>query len=146
MHRRRWFLVTLRAAFALVAGANALGVSAQPADPHRAGEVDVGLTAYQANAESFRKRGAPVDWAPVEPVIARPQRIGVPHPNATLLCADFMLSPATQAMFAGMGRTPVCRAVTAGTSALNYVLSDPAVVLDESDKWQGLWDKFLLGK
>ena len=114
------------------------------------GEVDVGLTAYHANAESFKKRGAPVDWAPVEPVIARPQGIGLlrqaPHPNAALLFADFMLSPAAQAMLAGMGRTPVSRAVKTDTSALDFVLSDPAVVLDENDKWQGLWDKLFLGK
>ncbi len=114
------------------------------------GEVDVGLTAYHANAESFKKRGAPVDWAPVEPVIARPQGVGVlrqaPHPNAALLFADFLLSPDAQTMLAGMGRTPVSRAVKTDTSGLRYVMSDPAVVLDENDKWQGLWDKFFLGK
>jgi iron(III) transport system substrate-binding protein len=114
------------------------------------GEVDVGLTAYYANAESFKKRGAPVGWAPVEPVIARPQGIGVtrnaPHPNAALLFADFMLSPEAQGMLASMGRTPVSRAVKTETSGLNYVMSDPAVVLDENDKWQGLWDKLFLGK
>ena len=114
------------------------------------GEVDVGLTAYHANAESFKKRGAPVDWAGVEPVIARPQGIGVarqaPHPNAALLFADFMLSPEAQAMLAGMGRTPVSRAVKTETSGLVYVMSDPAVVLDENDKWQGLWEKLFLGK
>ncbi len=114
------------------------------------GEVDVGLTAYQANAESAKKRGAPVDWAATEPVIARPQGIGVarqaPHPNAALLFADFMLSPEAQAMMAAMGRTPVSRAVKTETSAVNYVLSDPAVILDENDKWQGLWDKLFLAK
>ena len=50
-----------------------------------AGELDIGLTAYNVNAESFRRRGASVDWAPVEPVIARPQGIAVlrnaPHPR-----------------------------------------------------------------
>ena len=114
------------------------------------GEVEVGLTAYHANAESFKKRGAPVAWAPVEPVIARPQGLGVlrqaPHPNAALLFADFLLSPEAQSMLAGMGRTPVSRAVKTDTSGLRYVMSDPAVVLDENDKWQGLWDKFFLGK
>ena len=114
------------------------------------GEVDVGLTAYQANAESAKKRGAPVDWAAVEPVIARPQGIGVarqaPHPHAALLFADFMLGPEAQAMMAAMGRTPVSRTVKTETSAVNYVMSDPAVILDENDKWQGLWDKLFLSK
>jgi len=114
------------------------------------GEVEVGLTAYQANAQSFKKRGAPVDWAPVEPMLARPQGVGVarnaPHPHAALLFADFMLSPEAQEMLAGMGRTPISRTVKTETSGLNYVVLDPAVVLDESDKWQQLWDKLFMAK
>lgn len=114
------------------------------------GEVDVGLTAYHANALSAKQRGAPVDWAPVEPVIARPQGIGIavnaPHPNAALLFADFMLSPDAQAMMAGMGRVPVSRAVKTDIGVANYVMSDPAVVLDENDKWQQLWDKLFVAK
>ena len=114
------------------------------------GEVDVGLTAYSANAESAKKRGAPVDWAAVEPMIARPQGIGIarqaPHPHAALLFADFMLSREAQEMMAAMGRTPVHRGVKTETSAMNYVMSDPAVILDENDKWQGLWEKLFLSK
>ena len=109
------------------------------------GEVEVGLTAYYANVQSFKKRGAPIDWAPVEPVIARPQGIGVarhaPHPNAALLFTDFVLSAEAQELLAGMGRTPASRAVKTETSGLSFVMSDPAVVLDESEKWQQLWDK-----
>ena len=114
------------------------------------GEVEVGLTAYHANAQSFKKRGAPVDWAPVEPVIARPQGVGLarsaPHPHAALLFADFLLSPEAQEMLSAMGRTPSSRAVKTDTSGMNFVMSDPAVVLDESDKWQQLWDKLFMAK
>jgi iron(III) transport system substrate-binding protein len=115
-----------------------------------AGEIDVGLTAYYANAASAKRRGASIDWAAVEPTIARPQGIGIarqaPHPNAALLFADFILSPEAQGMLSGMGRVPVSRAVKTDTSALNYVMSDPAVILDENDKWQQLWDKLFLSK
>lgn len=114
------------------------------------GEVDVGLTAYHANAQSFKKRGAPVDWAPVEPVIARPQGIGVarhaPHPNAALLFVDFMLSPEAQEMLSAMGRTPSSSKVKTDTSGMAFVMSDPSVTLDEADKWQQLWDKLFLTK
>ena len=114
------------------------------------GEVEVGLTAYHANAQSFKKRGAPVDWAPVEPVIARPQGIGVarhaPHPHAALLFADFVLSPEAQEMLNSMGRTPASRVVKTDTSGMAFVMSDPAVVLDESEKWQQLWDKLFMSK
>lgn len=114
------------------------------------GEVDVGLTAYYANAASFKRRGAPVDWAAVEPVIARPQGIGVarhaPRPHAAMLFVDFMLSPEAQAMMADMGRVPVSRAVKADTGITDYVMSDPAVILDENAKWQALWDRHFMGK
>ena len=114
------------------------------------GEVEVGLTAYQANAQSFKRRGAPVDWTAVEPVIARPQGVGVarhaPHPNAALLLVDFLLSPEAQEMLLAMGRTPASRAVRSETANLNFITLDPAVVLDENDKWQQLWDKTFLSK
>lgn len=37
------------------------------------GEIEVGLTAWQSNVQPLKTRGAPIDWAPVEPMIARPQ-------------------------------------------------------------------------
>lgn len=115
-----------------------------------AGEIDVGLTAYHANAQSFKKRGAPVDWAPVEPVIARPQGIGVarfaPRPHAALLLVDFMLSPEAQEMLNAMGRTPASTQVKSDTSGMAYVMSDPAVTLDEADHWQAQWDKLFMTK
>ena len=115
-----------------------------------AGEIDVGLTAYHANAQSFKKRGAPVDWAPVEPVIARPQGIGVarnaPHPHAALLFVDFMLGPEGQEMLSAMGRTPASTKVKTDTSGMAFVMSDPAVTLDEAEKWQQLWDRLFMTK
>jgi iron(III) transport system substrate-binding protein len=114
------------------------------------GEVDVGLTAYHANAQSFKKRGAPVDWAAVEPVIARPQGIGLsrhaPRPHAALLFVDFMLGPEAQEMLSAMGRTPASTKVKTDTSGMAFVMSDPAVTLDEADKWQQLWDKLFFAK
>lgn len=114
------------------------------------GDIDVGLTAYKAEILSEKKHGAPVDWAAVEPVIARPQGLGVArhaaHPNAALLFADFMLSPQAQEMLAGMDKDPVSRKVKTDTSSINYVMSDPSVVLDENDKWLQLWDKTFLKK
>jgi iron(III) transport system substrate-binding protein len=114
------------------------------------GEVDVGLTAYYANVASAKRRGSPLEWAPVEPVIARPQGIGLarhaPHPHAALLFAEFILSAEIQAMMSELGRVPASRAVKGEGGPSQYVMSDPAVVLDESAKWQGLWDKLFVNK
>ena len=93
---------------------------------------------------------ATLDWAPVEPVIARPQGIAVarhaPHPHAALLFLDFVLSPEAQEMLAAMGRTPASKAVKTDTSGMAFVMSDPATVLDENDKWQQLWDRLFMSK
>ena len=114
------------------------------------GEVEVGLTAYHANVQSFKSRGAPVDWAPVEPVIARPQAVGVaanaPHPHAALLFVDFLLGPEGQELLAKMGRSPSSRAVKSDALGLNFMMSEASTILDEADKWQALWDKTFLAK
>src|SRR3954452_20127962 len=60
-----------------------------------AGEIPVGLTVYNSNAESFKRKGAPIDWIPVPPVVARPQGIAIlknaPHREAAQAFVDFVL-------------------------------------------------------
>jgi iron(III) transport system substrate-binding protein len=115
-----------------------------------AGEVPVALTVYNANIESLKRRGAAVDWVPVEPVVGRPQGIGVmkeaPHPHAALLFADFVLSPEGQQLFAALGRPPASRKVGSKLANFPYSMVDPATVLDESAKWEALWNKLFLTK
>ena len=81
-----------------------------------AGEVPVGLAMYNSNIETLKRKGAPIDYVPVQPVVARPQGIGVarnaPHPNAALLFADYVLSPEGQKLFESMGRVPASTKVT----------------------------------
>ncbi len=115
-----------------------------------AGEVQVGLTVYNANAESLKRRGAPIDWVPVEPVIARPQGIGLlrnaPHPNAALLFTEFVLSQEGQELFASMGRVPSSLKVKSHLNDFRYTMADPAIILDESDRWEKLWNQLFLQK
>jgi hypothetical protein len=40
----------------------------------------------------------------------------------------------------------VSRAAKSETSSLKYVMSDPSKILDESGKWEPLWDKFFMSK
>lgn len=114
------------------------------------GEVPVGLTLYQANVLSLRKKGAPVDFVPVQPVIARPQGIGVaneaPHPHAALLFADFVLSPEGQKLYESLGRVPASMKVQSELNDFPFVMTDPAHVLDESQKWDRQWDELFLTK
>ena len=115
-----------------------------------AGEVPVGLTVYNSNVESLKKRGAPIDFVPVQPVAARPQGIGVarnaPHPNAALLFVDFVLSPEGQRLFESLGRVPASTVVKSSLNNFPFTLIDPVTILDEADKWGKLWDELFLRK
>jgi len=115
-----------------------------------AGEIPVGLTVYNSNAESFKRRGAPIDWLPVQPVVARPQGIGIaraaPHREAAQAFVDFVLSPEGQSLYESMGRVPVSTKVKTHMNQFEYTLVDPATVLDEQDKWTREWDKLFIQK
>jgi iron(III) transport system substrate-binding protein len=115
-----------------------------------AGEVPVGLTVYNTYAESMKRRGGPVDWVPVEPVVGRPQGVAVarnaPHPHAALLFADFLLSPEGQELFSSMGRVPVSRKVKTELNDFTYTMVDPATVLDEAQVWEKTWNELFLGQ
>jgi iron(III) transport system substrate-binding protein len=112
------------------------------------GEVPVGLTVYNANAESMKRRGGPIDWVPVQPVVARPQAIAVaknaPHPHVALLFADFVLSPEGQQLFLSMGRVPASIKVKSPLNDFEYTMVDPITVLDESEKWEKIWNELFI--
>src|SRR5437870_1874529 len=115
-----------------------------------AGEIPVGLTAYNANAESLKRRGAPIDWVPVQPVVARPQGIGIarnaPHPEAAVAFVHFVLSPEGQELLNSMGRVPVSTRVRTHMNQFDYTLVDSATVLDEQDRWLKEWDRLFVQK
>jgi iron(III) transport system substrate-binding protein len=113
-----------------------------------AGEVPVGLTMYNANIISLKRKGAPIDFVPVQPVAARPQGIGLarnaPHPAAALLFADFVLSPEGQKLFESLGRVPASTQVKSELNNFPFVMTDPAHVLDQSQKWEKIWNELFL--
>ena len=115
-----------------------------------AGEIPVGLTVYNANAESLKRRGAPIDWVPVQPVVARPQGIGIarnaPNAKAAVAFVDFVLSPEGQQLLESMGRVPVSTKVKTNLNQFDYTLVDSAAVLDEQEKWNKEWDRLFMQK
>ncbi len=114
------------------------------------GEVPVALTCYNANVESLKMKGAPIDLAPVQPVVARAQGIGVareaPHPAAALLFVDFVLSPEGQKLYESMGRVPASTKVKSRLNDFPFVMTDAGTILNESQKWEALWNDLFLNK
>ena len=113
-----------------------------------AGEIEVGLTVYSSNAESIKRRGGPLDWIAMEPVVVRPQGVAVfrnaPHPHAALLFADFILSTEGQELLLSMGRVPASQKVKSPIAGVKYHLIDAVTVLDEAGKWEKIWGELFL--
>lgn len=114
-----------------------------------AGEIPLTLTAYNNNVETLKKKGAPIEWKPLQPAFGRPSSIGLaknaPHPHAALLFAEFVLSKDGQEILRAANRVPSSLAVDSPLNRFKYELIDPVVVLDEWEKWSQLWSSLFLG-
>ncbi|HWH42573.1 MAG TPA: hypothetical protein VNU21_22175, partial [Usitatibacter sp.] len=96
-----------------------------------------------------KARGAPIDWKPLDPAFGQPSSVGIartaPHPNAAALFAEFMLSREGQEIIKARNRVPVSTAVDSPLNKFRYAVIDPAIVLDEWDRWEKLWSELFLG-
>jgi iron(III) transport system substrate-binding protein len=116
-----------------------------------AGEIPLAAAVYNHAVERLALSGAPIRWKALAPTMARPGAIGLaraaPHPHAGLLFADFMLSREGQEALRLRNRVPSSSAVNSTLNRFAFQMIDPAIVLDESGKWEKLWaDLFLKGK
>jgi len=113
-----------------------------------AGEVPLALTVYNFMAEAARRKGAALDWFLLEPAVARLSGIGIagraPHPNAALLFYDFMLSTQAQELLVAMEYAPTHAKVPSPLARRRFTLVDPAVALDQSDKWARSFEEVIL--
>ena len=112
------------------------------------GEIPLAATIYNHNAERLLAKGAPVKWKALKPTFGRPNAVAVakhaPRPHAALLFADFMLSLEGQTLIKQRNRVPASTAVDTNLNKFPYEMIDPAVVIDESEKWERLWSELFL--
>src|SRR6266852_3393490 len=112
------------------------------------GEIPLAATIYNHNAERLLLKGAPVKWKALTPTFGRPNGVAVakraPRPHAALLFVDFMLSLAGQTLIKQRNRVPASTAVDTNLNKFPYEMIDPAVVIDESEKWERLWSELFL--
>lgn len=110
------------------------------------GEVPMGLTVYNHNADKLKKKGAPVEWDAISPAIVRANGMALskkpPHPNAAALFYDFMLSDG-QIILA---KNEYLAASRKGGSILDkrqVKFVDSTTVLDENAKWEKLYAEII---
>src|SRR5258705_13936019 len=112
------------------------------------GEIPLAATIYNHNAERLLVKGAPIRWKALEPTFGRPNAVAgaqpAPRPHAALLFVDFMLSPEGQTLMKERNRVPASAAVDSNLNKITYEMIDPAIVLDEAEKWEKIWSELFL--
>ena len=109
------------------------------------GEVPYAITVYHYKAEQLKRSGAPIEWQVLPPGIARFLGTGVlkraPHPHAAVLFFDFMMHDA-QSRLVDHDFTPTNMKVKPLDAP--FTLIDPALVLDDGEKWQKLFQDIVV--
>jgi iron(III) transport system substrate-binding protein len=112
-----------------------------------AGEVPLALTVYGFTAEQTKRKGAPLDWFIIPPLVARPTAAGVarnaPHPYASVLFFDFLVGDA-QPILANRQFVSPSRKIESPFTKGPLELIDSGVMLDQAQKWQDLYQKTII--
>jgi iron(III) transport system substrate-binding protein len=114
------------------------------------GEVPLALTVYNFTAEQLKRKGAPFDWFVIPPAVARANGLALlrhaQHPHAALLYYDFMLSEEGQRLLESRGFLPARRAMQGALAGQALQLVDPALMLDQSEKWTRVYESIFLSQ
>jgi iron(III) transport system substrate-binding protein len=116
-----------------------------------AGEYAIALQIFNHHAVISAKKGAPVDWIPMEPVTGGLSVLSVhaqaPHPNAAKLLADFIISREGQAIFRDADYLPADPAVPAAEPTLKpdqghfrVHFFSPEQTEEQMPRWKKLFD------
>jgi len=113
------------------------------------GEIPLFVDAYNNNMETLKKQGAPVDWKPLQPAFGQASAVGLARdsrrPHAALLFTEFLLSREGQEFFKAVNRVPSNLKVDTPLNQFPHEIIDPAIALDEGDKWDKLFSNLFLG-
>ena len=110
------------------------------------GEVPLALTVYSYMTEQAKRKGAPVDWFTIDPVIGRSNGIGVskkpPHPNAALLFYEYMISDA-QPLIVKMNYLSPSKKVESPLKGVKINYIDPSASLDDVARCTKAYEELL---
>lgn len=113
------------------------------------GDIPLALTVYSWIPEQLKKKNAPVENWPIQPLLAQPSTIAIlkraPNPASALLFVDFMLGEG-QKVLAENSFVPTSRLIDSPISQWQIKLIDPARALDMHEKWEKAFDEMILKK
>jgi iron(III) transport system substrate-binding protein len=118
-----------------------------------AGEYPMAIQIFNHHAYISKMAGAPVEWQPLEPVTATNNSVGLaknaPHPHASMLFLDFMLSKKGQRVFQQSNYLPAHPEIPALQADLkpgggrfkkaNYL--SPEILYDKGNDWAEYFQK-----
>ena len=121
-----------------------------------AGEYPMAIQIFNHHAYISKTAGAPVEWQPLEPVTATNNSIGLaknaPHPHASMLFLDFVLSKKGQRVFQQANYLPAHPEIPALQADLkpgggrfkkaNYL--SPEILYDKGNEWVDYFQKEFL--
>jgi iron(III) transport system substrate-binding protein len=116
-----------------------------------AGELPLAIDLYAENVERSKKAGAPVDWVPFDPMIVHTIAGGInrnaPHPNASKLFMDFLLSEEGQGIYLSESQQPTRKGFAAPWFPKNVKLhvNDPDIG-DKVGDYQKMFHEIFGGK
>ena len=109
-------------------------------------------TIHSNNSEWLKRRGLPIDWRPLEPVVT--ELVGTalpvdpPHPHAAMLLIDFILSLEGQKILRLWKRVPCHPGVKADppymSSGFDSILVDAKAFLERESDLEELWRELML--
>ena len=112
-----------------------------------AGEYPIALHIFNHHAYISKSAGAPADWHPIEPVTATINTVALakfaPHPHASMLFLDYVLSEKGQKVFQQVNYLPAHPKVPAkqpdlkagGGRFKKALYFDPDVQFDKGNEW-----------
>ena len=114
------------------------------------GEVPLALTMHSNIAVSAKKKGAPVDWVALEPIVARANGIGVlakaPHAREARTFFDYLISDEGQQLLADRDYVPASTKINSPLKHAQLHVIDPGSALDQSAKWEKLFKETFVVK
>ena len=108
------------------------------------GEVPLALTVYSWIPEQLKQKGAPIEYFPLQPLMAQVSTIAMlkkaPNPNAAVLLYDFLISDG-QKLLSDASFIPVSKKINNPFTGASMKFVDPGQAIDLQAKWLKVFEE-----